>query len=302
MFKHIKTGMVYDIQKFCVHDGPGIRTTVFMKGCPLRCLWCHNPESQNIEKELFFCPEKCIGCGECEPVCKLGWPRDILSSGVCPEFSECLKCADVCQSGAITVVGRKMTVGKVMKEILKDRTFYNDSGGGVTVSGGEPLFQTEFVIELLKELKRNEVHSCVETSGYGDKDKIVNLARNVDLLLWDIKETDNVKFKEHTGGNLKVVIDNLRTVNEMGVDIFLRCILMNDVNLTAGHIKNIAKIFNELCNVKKVELMPYHPFGNAKRGKLARPKYEGASTPSVKVVLEAENYLMSKGIPVEIVN
>ncbi len=175
MFKHIKTGMIYDIQKFCVHDGPGIRTTVFMKGCPLRCLWCHNPESQSSKKELFFSPEKCIDCKECEKICGFGNPRDILS-GKNRKCADCLKCAEVCNSGSITVVGREMTVEQVMKEVLKDRTFYNESGGGVTVSGGEPLFQTEFVIELLQALKRFQVHSCIETSGYGDKYKVVNFA------------------------------------------------------------------------------------------------------------------------------
>ena len=197
----ITSGMVFDIQKFSIHDGPGIRTTVFMKGCPLRCLWCHNPESFDGGAEISLVPAKCIGCGHCFMVCprhchsRTGASRDYNRS-VC---IRCGLCADQCYARAIELIGRKMTVDDVLAEVEKDRPFYETSGGGMTLSGGEPMFQFEFTLALLAAARRRKLHTCIETAGFAAVDRFAQLLPLVDLFLYDYKETDPVRHEEYTG-------------------------------------------------------------------------------------------------------
>ena len=183
----MKKGLVFDIQRFSIHDGSGIRTTVFLKGCPLRCVWCHNPESLEKEPEVSFVPAKCIGCGCCFKTCVQGGHvlrdgRHILVRAVC---KRCGACAAKCPSQAIEVIGREMTVADVIAEVVRDKPFYETSGGGMTLSGGEPMAQFGFSLALLQAAKVEGLHTCVETSGYGSKKRFLELRHFVDLFLWD---------------------------------------------------------------------------------------------------------------------
>ena len=216
-------GLVFNIQKFCVNDGPGIRTTVFFKGCPLRCRWCHNPESQSCEQEPMYENEMC---------------------------------------------GKQMTVQEVLDEVLKDKIFYENSGGGLTVSGGEPLMQFDFAYELLKEAKQKGIHTCVETCGFCQKDKITKIAEFTDIFLFDWKLTDSKLHKEYIGADNDVILENLKAIDSLNSKIILRCPIIPKVNDTEDHFNGIAKVADSLKNILAIEIEPYHSLGSNKYEKL----------------------------------
>lgn len=260
-------GNIFDIQRFSVHDGPGIRTTVFLKGCPLRCIWCHNPESQKLSPSLALYTNKCVGCGACVNAC----PND------CHSFDEkgvhtidrekctlCGKCAEACLYGALELLGRKETVDSIMEEVLRDNTFYKNSGGGLTVSGGEPLMQGEFVLELLKRAKEEGIHTCMESCGFAPEEMVKSIAPYVDIFLFDVKATDDGKHKELTGVPFSPIKKNLFLLDSLGKKIILRCPLVPGINTDEAHIKEIAKIAAELDNLLEVNVMAYHTLGNGK--------------------------------------
>lgn len=216
-------GVVFDIKKFAIHDGPGIRTTVFLKGCPLTCHWCHNPESQNVKPETLFDAE---GVGK--------------------------------------TVGWYMTVDEVIADVLKDKLFYDSSNGGLTISGGEPLMQAEFCRQIFKKAKENGLHCCLDTSGYVDWVEFEKVLPFIDLVLYDLKETDPELHQKDTGGALQVVLDNLYQLDAAGVSSVLRCPLVPGYNLRNSHADGIAKIANKLQHLQAIELLPYHPLGMVK--------------------------------------
>jgi len=202
-------GTIFDIKKYAIHDGPGIRTTVFFKGCPLRCRWCHNPEGQSSKPEMFVRPSRCLKeCSECLSVCE----REAISrTEISPVIdrercNSCGKCAEVCPAEAIEVVGRQMSVQEVMAEVEKDMIFHDESGGGVTFSGGEPLLQPVFLSTLLEKSKEKDIHTTVDTSGYASFEIMEEIAKNVDLFLYDLKIMDEKKHKEYTGKSNKVIL------------------------------------------------------------------------------------------------
>ncbi len=255
-------GMIFDIKKFAINDGPGIRTAVFLKGCPLRCVWCHNPESQSPLPELSFSPEKCIGCGWCSSVCPNGLDRALCTG--------CGKCAEKCYVGAREIIGRRMTVEDVLAEVLKDRIFYENSGGGMTVSGGEPLFQPEFTTALLEAAKKENIHNCLDTSGFAQWAKIEKMLPFVDIFLYDLKETDPERHLEYTGVPLEPILDNLREIDRRGGVTILRCPIVPGLNDRFEHADGIAEVANSLRHLSEINLMPYHPLGESKRTRLGK--------------------------------
>jgi pyruvate formate lyase activating enzyme len=265
--------MVFDIQKFSIHDGPGIRTTVFLKGCPLKCLWCHNPESQQSEQEISFMPEKCIGCGWCFKNCPqkghvMENGKHVLHRELC---IRCGKCTEKCYAGANTIIGREMTVEEVIAEVLKDKPFYETSNGGMTISGGEPMHQFKFTAALLAEAKKQGLHNCLETCGFTRFENLRKIMPAVDLFLYDLKETDPAKHQRYTGVSLQPILDNLFALDQAGAAICLRCPIVPGFNDFDEHFKAIATIANKMKNVLEINLMPYHPLGESKLNRLGKP-------------------------------
>ena len=295
-------GMVFDIEKFAVHDGPGIRTVVFLKGCPLRCVWCHNPESQLAEPEILFSPEKCIGCGWCFECCPnrchaMEEGRHVFRRESCVR---CGKCAEKCYAGALENVGKPMSVEAVMAEVLEDRLFYDNSGGGLTLSGGEPLAQFEFTRELLAAAKKERLHTCVETCGFTEFTRLEALLPLVDLWLWDVKATGEELHRRLTGGSAAPILDNLRRMDAAGAALILRCPLIPGVNDGEAHLRHIAGLANTLKSVRRIDLEPYHPLGENKNRRLGRE--EGFSAPFVpedRMKFYQEFLRRNTGVPVK---
>jgi len=255
---------VTEIQRFCMHDGPGVRTTVFMKKCPLRCAWCHNPETQKFKSELLFYPQKCIRCSVCDISC----PNDVhfLNEKHVIDREKCILCGECvkhCPAGALEICGNEYMVEEILAVLEKDRAFYCENGG-VTISGGEPFAQGEAVIKLLKACKENRLSTVVETCGYADPDVILASLPYVDLFLWDIKDTNSARHKKYTGVDIEKIINNLLLVNEMNARIRLRCILIAGVNTDESHYFAIAELANKINSLDGVELIPYHAYGGTK--------------------------------------
>lgn len=264
-------GTVLNIQHFCVDDGPGIRTTVFLKGCPLRCAWCHNPESQRREREYLFRADRCTGCGACAAVCtnqvhSFGGGIHSLDRSRC---SLCGACIDI-GCDALEIAGRRMSLEVVMQEIEADRVFYKRSGGGVTVSGGEPLSQAEFTLQLLRRCREEGIHTCVETCGYGSSEDLLRFAVYTDLFLYDCKLTEEERHKRYTGVSARPIQHNLRLLSDAGAQIILRCPMIPDVNLDADHCNSIAALANVHPGIRQIHLLPYHPMGLEKCASLDR--------------------------------
>jgi len=267
----VTKGKVFNIQRFSIHDGPGIRTNVFLKGCPLRCLWCHNPEGLSRESDIEFIPKKCIGCGRC---------------GVCPndchkfndglhyyDRSNCIKCGTCishCVTEALQIAGKDYTVDEVMKEVESDAMFYEESGGGMTLSGGEPLFQSEFATELLRTAKERGIHTAIETCGFYSEDVLRKAIPYIDIFLFDYKVTGRDAHKNATGVYPDIILRNLDIIDSEGKEIHLRCPIIPGVNDNDAHYKAIADLANRLKNVTRIDLEPYHELGSSKYHNIGR--------------------------------
>jgi len=293
------TGRIFDIQRFCIHDGPGIRTTVFLKGCALRCKWCSNPESQGAGPLLAFTAERCVGCGACAVACKAGAirtdARTQLDRRCC---TLCGECVTACQSAALEVIGRDVTVHEVISTVLRDRDYYEASGGGVTLSGGEPLFQPTFAEALLRAAKAQGIHCCIETAGFAEWRDIERIMPFVDLFLYDYKETDRRLHQEFTGQPPDRILANLRALHSAGANIVVRCPMIPRHNARKAHLDGIAALAHQLPHLKGVEVLPYHRLGSAKLARfgIASRMQPGIQEPNRETVHAWTDYLRQRGV------
>ena len=259
-------GRVSHIQRASVSDGPGVRTTVFLSGCPLICPWCHNPETRGAGRPvLLFYKDRCTGCGACAAVCEEGARSvcDIQRGPERPRCAACGACVPVCPSDALAMRGTVMDAETVMAVVTRDKPFYDSTGGGLTVSGGEPLYQFEFTRALLASARKAGVHTCLDTSGWGGR--AVELSPLIDLFLWDIKETDPARHLKYTGVELSAIIDSLRAVDKAGGAIRLRCPIIPGINDRTDHLYAVGNLVNRLKNVVGVDLVEYHNLGESKQ-------------------------------------
>jgi len=274
----VTTGTVFNIQRYSIHDGPGIRTTVFLKGCPLNCWWCQNPESQLSGQEIVFWEDRCIGCGACSTICPSGAIQ--IKNGIpVTEKEKCIlcgKCIEKCPALAREMIGKKITAEEVIKEIEKDVIFYEESGGGVTFSGGEPLEQPEFLEELLNACQKKKIHTAVDTSGYVSWEILNKISSKVDLFLYDLKIMDSKRHKKYTGVSNELILENLKKLSSVHNNIFVRFPVIPGINDDYQNIKEMGE-FLSFLKVTQVNLLPYHYIGVDKYRRLGRT-YKLATT------------------------
>ncbi len=260
------SGMIFDIQRGSMRDGPGIRTVIFLKGCPLQCIWCHNPESKAKTKEISFRPESCAACGECVKTCQRNAHRIVegvhsFDRSLC---TQCGDCVEICLYEALKLAGKEMTVEEVMAILLRDRPFYEQSDGGLTISGGEPMLQPEFTLRLLKAAKAEDLHTCLDTCGWTNQRTYELILPYVDLFLFDYKATDPKTHKRLTGVSNELILSNLDFLVQQGARIRLRCPLIPGINDLQEHLEGIAQLSSRYPELDGIDLMAYQNVGNAK--------------------------------------
>lgn len=262
-------GIIFNIQKFCLHDGDGIRTCVFLKGCPLRCIWCHNPESLEKAPTLSFNKQKCTLCGKCLSDCSARTIENGYLKIECEKCVKCGKCAEICLNDANEIIGKEMTASEVLDEVIKDKMFYDTSGGGLTITGGEPSYQPDFTLELLSLSKDAGISLAIETCGIGSRDFYKKAADLGATFLFDIKCLDPMRHKELTGADNSRILSNLQFLMDRGADIIIRLPLVPDCNDSDEDITALASFLNKnKGRYRYAEIMPYHTLGIGKSEKL----------------------------------
>lgn len=291
--------LIYDIQNFSIHNGNGIRTTVFFKGCPLNCQWCHNPESISFEKTMLLDSEKCSLCGYCIKLCngarKIEGDKLIIESENC---NFCKECTIFCMNDCNKIVGKKYQVEELVNILLKDLSFYNESGGGITFSGGEALCHSDYLLEVIKKLKDYDIDITIDTCGYVPYDNFNKVIDKVDTFLYDLKIMDSDKHYKYIGVPNEKIIDNLIKLSKNHNDIIIRIPLIKEVNSNIDNIKRVISLMKEL-NLKKVDLLPYHKGGINKRKQLNMKIYEFESPNKIEVK-EIKKLFEKEGLKVRI--
>ena len=290
-------GKVTEIKRFAVHDGDGIRTTVFLKGCPLKCLWCHNPEGISFASQTAYYKNKCISCGECLDVCPnnahgIAEGLHIFDRALC---NGCGKCEEACLGEALKHYGKDMSTDELLPLLLEDKEFYDNTGGGVTLSGGECLMQSEFCAEILKKLKEKGVNTAVDTCGFVKKEAIDAVMPYTDIFLYDVKAIDEDVHIKCTGVSNKLIIENLKYIDSCGKKIEVRIPYVPELN--SDQIEKIAELLSELKNLTKVRVLPYHNYAGSKYASLDMKNTLPEKLPSTDEIKNAESILAKKNIP-----
>jgi pyruvate formate lyase activating enzyme len=292
-------GLIFDIKKYAIHDGPGIRTTIFFKGCPLYCPWCHNPEGIKKGLEIMVSPDRCIHCEQCVHACSkdaLFRHNEVVSLDR-QKCDLCGACLDVCYTRAIELVGRYVTVEQSVKEIEKDKVFYDQSGGGVTLSGGEPLMQAEFAGTLVRECKRRGIHTVLDTCGYADLDVLRAVSGFVDLYLFDVKIMDEKKHRYFTGVSNEQILSNLQALSRSGKALHVRIPVIPGITDDDENIQAASTFLASLQHVEKVSLLPYHRAWLTKYYKITNEKEPYiAEPPSAEILASIQKVFKSRGL------
>lgn len=298
------TGIVYNIQRYSLDDGPGIRTTVFLKGCPLHCAWCSNPESQSLHPELSHRESLCVHCGNCVESCPNN-ALDIIDGELYIDRLKCMSCGtcvDTCIHQALSIMGQEMSADTVMQTVRRDKVFYETSGGGLTLSGGEILAQPQFAAEILRQAKAENIHTCIETSGFGaraDVEKIFSLS---DLIYYDIKHANSERHQVLTGVKNELIIDHLRVAIASGNTVVVRIPFIPGVNTSLEDVADIVSLLKGISGFKQVHLLPYHNYGSGKYKTLGREYIMGdLERPDEKTLERAKHQLTHAGYECEII-
>lgn len=299
----VMTGTIFNIQRFSVNDGPGIRTTVFLKGCPLSCAWCHNPESQFPDRQVLYKENRCLHCGACAEIC----PQHAIYMNETvytdPESCVCCgTCLEYCYAEAREIAGQEKTVDELLREIEKDRAFFEESGGGVTLSGGEPLLQPEFIRSVLKECKQRGIHTVLDTCGYAEWSMLETIRPFVDLFLFDLKIMDDARHIKFTGVSNAIILENLKRLSKHGQKIIIRIPIIPGITDDHENLIAMSEFVKNLPGSHKIELLPYHPVAKDKYARLQRPyALENLARPgdeemvTIKQLLQQFDFEVSSG-------
>jgi pyruvate formate lyase activating enzyme len=297
------TGLVFNVQRFCIHDGPGVRTTIFLKGCPADCWWCHNPEARSFAPELGVSASHCIACGTCLAACPTG-AAGITDEGPIIErdtCTVCASCADVCPTESRVLIGREWTPDEVAREMARDAAFYEASGGGVTFSGGEPLAQPDFLVACLQACRDLGLHTAVDTCGAAGRDTLLRVAELTDLFLYDVKVLDDAVHRKYVGISNRRPLDNLRALADAGADVWVRVPVVPGVNDDFESIEALGRLVAQLPRRYPVWLLPYHAIGADKYRRLGEPyRLEGTETPSVEAMAAIADFLREQRVEVRV--
>lgn len=295
-------GVIFNIQKYSIHDGPGIRTTVFLKGCPLNCWWCHNPESQKKQLQLIHFNSKCINCGRCENKCNED-AISIVDNKFYLDKSKCTlcgQCTDVCVQAALELAGKEVTVDEVVKEVKKDQIFYEESNGGVTFSGGEPMAQINFLEEALKSCNNYGIHTTVDTCAFTAWSNFEKILDYTDLFLVDLKHIDSNEHKKYTGVSNEIILENIKKLSNLGKKIYIRMPIIPGINDSKEIIDRTISFLRDI-KMAQLNLLPYHKIGMDKYKRLQENyKLEGLQEPSQIHMKKLEEYFNRNGFNVKI--